>query len=160
MKNYIAKTGSMLVAVLTALVLALSLAGCQKATDKMDEVVNSGLSKVEEASKSEYGSAQEIVDLYSAKMEKQAKVLGKELKKEAPARYQQDGTLAKLLKEKTTVLADLYGKGSAEVSNYILYSSGNSSQSPTPFVDDLYDAYTDATNILMDDYQDALSEVM
>ena len=43
MKNYIAKTGSMLVAVLTALVLALSLAGCQKASDKMDEVVYSGL---------------------------------------------------------------------------------------------------------------------
>ena len=138
MKKYIAKTGSVLVAVLTALVMMLSLAGCQKATDKMDEVVNSGLSKVEEATKSEYGSAQEIVDLYSAKMEKQAKVL---------------------LKEKTGVLANLYGEGSAEVSNYILYSSGNSSQSPTPFVDDLYEAYTAATNILMDDYQDALSEV-
>lgn len=160
MKNYIAKTASAVTALLTAVVMMFSLVACQKATDKMDEVVNSGLSKVEEASKSEYGSAQEIVDLYSAKMEKQAKVLGKELKKEAPARYQQDGTLAKLLKEKTTVLADLYGKGSAEVSNYILYSSGNSSQSPTPFADDLYDAYTDATNILMDDYQDALSEVM
>ena len=105
------------------------------------------------------GSAQEIVDLYSVKMEKQAKVLGKELKKEAPARYQKDGTLAVLLKEKTGVLANLYGEGSAEVSNYILYSSGNSSQSPTPFVDDLYEAYTAATNILMDDYQDALSEV-
>ena len=154
MKKYIAKTGSVLVAVLTALVMMLSLAGCQKATDKMDEVVNSGLSKVEEATKSE-----EIVDLYSVKMEKQAKVLGKELKKEAPARYQKDGTLAVLLKEKTGVLANLYGEGSAEVSNYILYSSGNSSQSPTPFVDDLYEAYTAATNILMDDYQDALSEV-
>ena len=160
MKNYIAKTGSMLVAFLTALVMVLSLSGCQKATDKMDEVVNNGLSKVENATKSEYGSAQEIVDLYSAKMEKQAKVLGKELKSEAPARYKQDGTLAKLLKEKTTVLANLYGEGSAEVSNYILYSSGNSSQSPTPFVDDLYEAYTKATDLLMDDYQDALSELM
>ena len=159
MKKYIAKTGSVLAAFLTALVMVLSLSGCQKATDKMDEVVNNGLSKVENASKSEYGSAQEIVDLYSAKMEKQAKVLGKELKKEAPARYQKDGTLAVLLKEKTGVLANLYGEGSAEVSNYILYSSGNSSQSPTPFVDDLYEAYTAATNILMDDYQDALSEV-
>ena len=36
MKKYIAKTGSVLVAVLTALVMMLSLAGCQKATDKMD----------------------------------------------------------------------------------------------------------------------------
>jgi hypothetical protein len=125
----------------------------------MDEVVYSGLDKVEKLYESEYGSAQEIVDVYSAKMEKQAKVLGKELKKEAPARYAKDGTLAVLLKEKTGVLADLYGKGSAEVSNYILYSSGNSSQSPTPFVDDLYEAYTKATNILMDDYQDALSEL-
>ena len=159
MKNYIAKTGSLLVAVLTALVLALSLAGCQKASDKMDEVVYSGLDKVEKLHESEYSSAQEIVDVYSAKMEKQAKVLGKELKKEAPARYAKDGTLAVLLKEKTGVLADLYGKGSAEVSNYILYSSGNSSQSPTPFVDDLYEAYTKATDILMDDYQDALSEL-
>ena len=160
MKNYIATRGGALLALLMTAVLALSFTGCKKASEKMDEAVYGGLDKVQNLSESEYGSAQEIVDLYSAKMEKQAKVLGKELKKEAPARYQQDGTLAKLLKEKTTVLADLYGKGSAEVSNYILYSSGNSSQSPTPFVDDLYDAYTDATNILMDDYQDALSEVM
>ena len=72
MKKYIAKTGSVLAAFLTALIMVLSLSGCQKATDKMDEVVNSGLSKVEEATKSEYGSAQEIVDVYSAKMEKQA----------------------------------------------------------------------------------------
>ena len=158
MKNHIAKTGSMLVAVLTALVLALSLAGCQKASDKMDEVVNNGLSKVENATKSEYGSAQEIVDLYSAKMEKQAKVLGKELKQEASARYKQDGTLAVLLKEKTGVLADLYGEGSKEVSNFVLYS-GKEGESATTYVDALYDAYTAATDILMDDYEEALSTV-
>lgn len=153
--RYIAKA----VAVLMTLVLALSFAGCKKATEKMDEAVYGGLDKVQNLTASDYSSAQEIVDVYSAKMEKQAKKLGKELKAEAPARYAQDGTLAVLLKEKTGVLADLYGKGSAEVSNYILYSSGNSSQSPTPYVDDLYNAYTNATNLLMDDYQEALKAV-
>ena len=129
MKNYIAKRGGALLALLMTAVLALSFAGCKKASEKMDEAVYGGLDKVQNLSESEYGSAQEIVDLYSAKMEQQAKALGKELKKEAPARYRQDGTLAVLLKEKTG------------------------------YVDALYDAYTKATSILMDDYQEALKTV-
>lgn len=158
MKNYIAKRGGALLALLMTVVLALSFTGCKKASEKMDEAVYGGLGKVQNLSESEYGSAQEIVDLYSAKMEKQAKVLGKELKKEAPARYQKDGTLAVLLKEKTGVLAKLYGKGSTEVSKYVLYTDG-SDESATGYVDALYDAYTAATNILMDDYQEALKTV-
>lgn len=143
-----------------AVLLALSLAGCQKASEKMDEAVYGTLDKVENATQkaSEYSSAQEIVDIYSAKMTKQAKKLGKELKAEAPARYRQDGTLAKLLKDKTGVLADLYGKGSAEISTYLLYAE-NGEESASPYIDELYKAYTDATNILMDDYEAALKTV-
>lgn len=147
-----------LTALTMALLMVLSLAGCKSAVDKMDEAVNSGLGKVQDVGKSEYGSAQEIVDLYSKKMTQQAKTLGKELKKEAPARYSRDGTLAVLLKEKTGVLAKLYGKGSTEVSKYVLYTDG-SDESATGYVDALYDAYTAATNILMDDYQEALKTV-
>ena len=147
-------------ALAVAVLLALSLAGCQKASEKMDEAVYGTLDKVENATQkaNEYGSAQEIVDIYSAKMTKQAKKLGKELKAEAPARYQQDGTLAKLLKDKTGVLADLYGKGSAEISTYMLYAE-NGEESASPYIDELYKAYTDATNILMDDYEAALKTV-
>lgn len=158
MKNYIAKRGGGLLALLLTLVLALSFAGCKKASEKMDEAVYGGLDKVQNLTESEYGSAQEIVDTYAAKMEKQAKKLGKELKQEAPARYKQDGTLAVLLKEKTGVLADLYGEGSKEVSNFVLYS-GKEGESATTYVDALYDAYTDATNLLMDDYEKALKTV-
>lgn len=158
MKNYIAKRGGALLALLLTLVLALSFAGCKKASEKMDEAVYGGLDKVQNLTESDYSSAQEIVDTYAAKMEKQAKKLGKELKQEAPARYKQDGTLAVLLKEKTVVLADLYGEGSKEVSNFVLYS-GKEGESATTYVDALYDAYTDATNLLMDDYEKALKTV-
>ncbi len=158
MKNYIAKRGGALLALLLTLVLALSFAGCKKASEKMDEAVYGGLDKVQNLTESDYSSAQEIVDTYAAKMEKQAKKLGKELKQEAPARYKQDGTLAVLLKEKTGVLADLYGEGSKEVSNFVLYS-GKEGESATTYVDALYDAYTDATNLLMDDYEKALKTV-
>ena len=79
MKNYIAKRGGALLALLMTAVLALSFTGCKKASEKMDEAVYGGLDKVQNLSESEYGSAQEIVDLYSAKMEQQAKALGKEL---------------------------------------------------------------------------------
>ena len=158
MKNYIAKRGGALLALLLTLVLALSFAGCKKASEKMDEAVDGGLDKVQNLTESDYSSAQEIVDTYAAKMEKQAKKLGKELKQEAPARYKQDGTLAVLLKEKTGVLADLYGEGSKEVSNFVLYS-GKEGESATTYVDALYDAYTDATNLLMDDYEKALKTV-
>ena len=158
MKNYIAKRGGALLALLLTLVLALSFAGCKKASEKMDEAVYGGLDKVQNLTESDYSSAQEIVDTYAAKMEKQAKKLRKELKQEAPARYKQDGTLAVLLKEKTGVLADLYGEGSKEVSNFVLYS-GKEGESATTYVDALYDAYTDATNLLMDDYEKALKTV-
>ena len=158
MKNYIAKRGGALLALLLTLVLALSFAGCKKASEKMDEAVYGGLDKVQNLTESDYSSAQEIVDTYAAKMEKQAKKLGKELKQEAPARYKQDGTLAVLLKEKTGVLADLYGEGSKEVSNFVLYS-GKEGESATTYVDALYDAYTDATNLLMDDYEKVLKTV-
>ena len=158
MKNYIAKRGGALLALLLTLVLALSFAGCKKASEKMDEAVYGGLDKVQNLTESDYSSAQEIVDTYAAKMEKQAKKLGKELKQEAPARYKQDGTLAVLLKEKTGVLADLYGEGSKEVSNFVLYS-GKEGESATTYVDALYDAYTDATNLLMYDYEKALKTV-
>ena len=158
MKNYIANRGGALLALLLTLVLALSFAGCKKASEKMDEAVYGGLDKVQNLTESDYSSAQEIVDTYAAKMEKQAKKLGKELKQEAPARYKQDGTLAVLLKEKTGVLADLYGEGSKEVSNFVLYS-GKEGESATTYVDALYDAYTDATNLLMDDYEKALKTV-
>ena len=158
MKNYIAKRGGALLALLLTLVLALSFAGCKKASEKMDEAVYGGLDKVQNLTESDYSSAQEIVDTYAAKMEKQAKKLGKELKQEAPARYKQDGTLAVLLKEKTGVLADLYGEGSKEVSNFVLYS-GKEGESATTYVDALYDAYTDATNLLVDDYEKALKTV-
>ena len=158
MKNYIAKRGGALLALLLTLVLALSFAGCKKASEKMDEAVYGGLDKVQNLTESDYSSAQEIVDTYAAKMEKQAKKLCKELKQEAPARYKQDGTLAVLLKEKTGVLADLYGEGSKEVSNFVLYS-GKEGESATTYVDALYDAYTDATNLLMDDYEKALKTV-
>ena len=158
MKNYIAKRGGALLALLLTLVLALSFAGCKKASEKMDEAVYGGLDKVQNLTESDYSSAQEIVDTYAAKMEKQAKKLGKELKQGAPARYKQDGTLAVLLKEKTGVLADLYGEGSKEVSNFVLYS-GKEGESATTYVDALYDAYTDATNLLMDDYEKALKTV-
>lgn len=149
-----------LIALVLAALTVLALTGCQKASDKMDEAVYGALDKVENATQkaSEYGSAQEIVDIYSAKMTKQAKKLGKELKAEAPARYQQDGTLAKLLKDKTGVLADLYGKGSAEISTYMLYAE-NGEESASPYIDELYKAYTDATNLLMDDYEAALKTV-
>ena len=150
MKNYIAKRGGALLALLLTLVLALSFAGCKKASEKMDEAVYGGLDKVQNLTESDYSSAQEIVDTYAAKMEKQAKKLGKELK--------QEGTLAVLLKEKTGVLADLYGEGSKEVSNFVLYS-GKEGESATTYVDALYDAYTDATNLLMDDYEKALKTV-
>ena len=56
------------------------------------------------------------------------------------------------------MLAKLYGKGSTEVSKYVLYTDG-SDESATGYVDALYDAYTAATNILMDDYQEALKTV-
>ena len=158
MKNYIAKRGGALLALLLTLVLALSFAGCKKASEKMDEAVYGGLDKVQNLTESDYSSAQEIVDTYAAKMEKQAKKRGNELKQEAPARYKQDGTLAGLLKEKTGVLADLYGEGSKEVSNFVLYS-GKEGESATTYVDALYDAYTDATNLLMDDYEKALKTV-
>ena len=158
MKNYIAKRGGALLALLLTLVLALSFAGCKKASEKMDEAVYGGLDKVQNLTESDYSSAQEIVDTYAAKRKKQAKKLGKELKQEAPARYKQDGTLAVLLKEKTGVLADLYGEGSKEVSNFVLYS-GKEGESATTYVDALYDAYTDATNLLMDDYEKALKTV-
>ena len=149
-----------LIALLLMFAMVLPLSGCKKASDKMDEAVYGALDKVENATKSEskYSSAQEIVDLYDAKMTKQAKKLGKELKAEAPARYKQDGSLTKLLKDKTGVLADLYGEGSAEISSYVLYS-GNDGESATPYIDALYDAYTAATDILMDDYQAALKTV-
>lgn len=158
MKNTIARMGTAIVALLLTAVLALSFAGCKKASEKMDEAVYGGLDKVQNLTESEYSSAQEIVDQYAAKMEKQAKKLGKELKQEAPARYQKDGTLAILLKEKTGVLADLYGEGSKEVSNFVLYS-GKEGESATTYVDALYDAYTNATDILMDDYEEALKTV-
>ena len=134
MKNYIAKRGGALLALLLTLVLALSFAGCKKASEKMDEAVYGGLDKVQNLTESDYSSAQEIVDTYAAKMEKQAKKLGKELKQEAPARYKQ------------------------EVSNFVLYS-GKEGESATTYVDALYDAYTDATNLLMDDYEKALKTV-
>ena len=156
--NRVAGMGTSLVALIMTLVLSLSFAGCKKASEKMDEAVYGGLDKVQNLTESDYSSAQEIVDQYAAKMEKQAKKLGKELKQEAPARYKQDGTLAVLLKEKTGVLADLYGEGSKEVSTYVLYSDG-SGESATPYVDALYDAYTAATDILMDDYEEALKTV-
>lgn len=79
MKNYIAKRGGALLALLLTLVLALSFAGCKKASEKMDEAVYGGLDKVQNLTESDYSSAQEIVDTYAAKMEKQAKKLGKEL---------------------------------------------------------------------------------
>lgn len=158
MKNTIARMGTAIVALLLTAVLVLSFAGCKKASEKMDEAVYGGLDKVQNLTESEYSSAQEIVDRYAAKMEKQAKKLGRELKQEAPARYQKDGTLAILLKEKTGVLADLYGEGSKEVSNFVLYS-GKEGESATTYVDALYDAYTNATDILMDDYEEALKTV-
>ncbi len=138
------------------LLLALSFAGCQKASEKMDEAVYGALDKVESQTASNYSSAQEIVDEYSAKMNKQAKKLGKEPKNEAPARYQKDGSLAILLKEKTGVLADLYGKGSGEISTFVLYNGDGNAQ---PYIDALYDAYTEATDLLMDNYEEALKTV-
>ncbi|MBO4383038.1 MAG: hypothetical protein J5847_02980 [Clostridia bacterium] len=138
------------------LLLALSFTGCQKASDKMDEAVYGALDKVESQSSSKYGSAQEIVDDYAAQMKKKARTLGKELKNEAPARYKKDGSLAILLKEKTGVLADLYGKGSGEISTYVLYNGDGQAQ---PYIDALYDAYTEATDLLMDDYEEALKTV-
>lgn len=158
MKNGIARRGGTLLALLLVVALVLSFTGCKKASETMDEAVYGGLDKVQDLSESDYRSAQAIVDTYAAKMEKQAKTLGKELKTEAPARYKQDGTLAVLLKEKTGVLADLFGEGSKEVSNYVLYS-GKEGESATGYVDALYDAYTDATDLLMDDYEEALKAV-
>ena len=146
-----------LTAVLLTLSMLFAFSGC-KLFDKMDEAVYGTLDKVDQKTKSEYGSAQQIVDDYAAKMKKEAKTLGKELKAEAPARYKQDGTLAKLLKDKTGVLADLYGEGCGKVSTHVLYDK-NGDGNATPYIDALYAAYTEATDLLMDDYEDALAAV-
>ena len=153
------RTIARVVAMLMTLLLLLPLAGCKSAVDKMDEAVNGGLGKMQEIGNPEYKSYQEILDAYSVKMEKKGKVLAKELTREAPARYKQDGnTLTKLLKEKTQALNEVYQEGLGKLSQAMLFSE-DSQDVYQAHKDSLYGAYRRAEDGIMDAYVEALDQL-
>lgn len=140
-----------------ALVMVFVLAGCH-AEEKMDEAVYGTLDKVQELGDPGYSSYQDILDAYSAKLEKKGKTLEKELLKEAPARYKKDGTLAILLKEKTNELNEVYQEGLGKLSQYS-FTSGESEEILSDQTDTLYTAYRQAEDGIMDAYTEALGNV-
>lgn len=154
MKRYIARAAAMLM----VLLLLLPMAGCKSALNKMDNAVNGGLGKMQEIGNPEYKSYQEILDAYSVKMEKKGAALAKELTAEAPARYQQDGTLAKLLRDKTQALNEVYQEGLGKLSQAMLFSEDSEDVYQT-HKDSLYSAYRRAESTIMDAYTEALKQV-
>ena len=142
---------------LVALMMVLSLAGCH-AEEKMDEAVNGAMDKVQSAADTEYSSYEDVYGDYSAQLAKKGKTLAKELKKEAPARYEAEGTLGKLYAEKSTELMKLYQKGANALSEYMLFS-GDDQESYNEWNTMLRADFEDAKDVLMDAYMEALSEV-
>lgn len=148
-----------LTAALMAVLMVLALAGCQKAGDKMDQAVYDTLDKVQDVGNPEYKSYQEVLDAYSKKMEQKGASLAKELTKEAPARYKQDGnTLTKLLKEKTQALNEVYQEGLKQLSQIMLFSE-ESRDIYESHEETLYSSYRKAESVIMDAYTEALSNV-
>lgn len=142
-----------------AVLLVLALAGCQKAEDKMDQAVYGTLNKVQSAQENNSRSYEAVLEDYSGRLQKKGASLAKELTKEAPARYKQDGnTLTKLLREKTQALNAVYQEGLKELSEALLLS-GDTEGAYDQEKETLYSAYREAESVLMDAYTEALSAV-
>ena len=148
-----------LTAALLAVLMVLALAGCQKAEDKMDQAVLGTLDKVQSANEQNSRSYQEVREDYSKQLAKKGESLAKELTKEAPARYKQDGnTLNKLLRDKTQALNEVYQEGHKELSEALMLS-GDTEGAFDAEKETLYSAYRDAESVIMDAYTEALSNV-